>query len=197
MAHARTVLVVGGFILFLGCTDSRRIEAPSLDPEAAATRAMDDYDKNKDGFLDAQELVSCPSLKSALKRLDKNGDGRLSQDEIIAKLKEFQASRVGLYVTTAKVQMDGKPLANATVEMEPEPFMGPSAKAAQGTTDENGRTTPRTSGADLPGCQFGFYRVRISKKDGAGKELIPARYQISLGADVPSFNAIVFKLSSK
>jgi hypothetical protein len=181
----------------VGCADTRRIEAPALNPEVAATQAMTDLDKNHDGFLDARELESCPALKNVLKRLDKDGDGRLSREEILGKLRELEDSRVGLYVTTVKVQLDGKPLGGATVDLEPEPFMGASIKPAQGTTDDNGRTMPRTAGADVPGCQFGYYRVRISKKDAGGKELIPSRYQNTLGAEIPSPGATVFTLSSK
>jgi hypothetical protein len=185
---------MGLLLALLGCADSRRIEAPALDPEAAADRALANYDKNHDGFLDARELESCPALKAALKRLDTDHDGRLSRDEILARLQEFADSDVGLYVTTVKVEQDGKPVAGANVEFEPEPFLGGAIKPAQGMTDAGGRCFPRVQ-PDVPGCQFGFYRVRISKKDSSGNELIPPRYESTLGAEVPGHGTLVFSLS--
>jgi EF hand len=189
-----SLLSLVGLLGLFGCADQRRVEAPSLDPEAAADRALADYDKNHDGFLDARELESCPALKGGMKRLDKDGDGRLSRDEILARLQDFADSNVGLYVTTVKVHLDGKPLAGADVTLEPEPFMCGAIKAAQGTTNDAGHAIPRTQ-PDVPGCQFGFYRVRISKKDSSGKELIPVRYESSLGAEVPSHGTLLFSLS--
>lgn len=184
-----------GFLLAVsGCADSRRIEAPALDPEAAVDRCLADYDKNHDGFLDARELESCPALKAALKRLDRDRDGRLSRDEILARLREYRDSNVGLYVTTVRVELDGKPLGDARVELEPELFFGGAIKSAQGTTDAGGRAFPRVQ-PDVPGCQFGFYRVHISKKDSSGKELIPPRYESTLGAEVPTNGVVVFSLS--
>ena len=180
--------------LLTGCNDSRRIEPPAFDADSAANKAFADYDKNRDGFLDAKELESCPALQGALKRLDKDGDGRLSRAELLARLEEFEDSRVGLYVTTVKVQLDGKPLAGATVELEPEPFMGPTFNAVRATTDDGGRAMPKSAQGDVPGCQFGFYRVRISKKDSSGKDLLPSRL---LGAELPSGATLVFSLNSK
>lgn len=186
-------LLVAWLALLSGCSDSRRIEPPPFNADDAANKAFADYDKNHDGFLDAKELDHCPALKAALKQLDKDGDGRLSRDELLTRLQEFEDSRVGLYVTTVKVQLDGKPLSGAIVELEPEPFMGTGISAARATTDDAGRAIPKTAQSDAMGCSFGFYRVRISKKDSAGKELIRSRL---LGAEVPSGASLVFSLTS-
>jgi hypothetical protein len=185
--------------LMFGCGGPPRVEPPALDPEAVATRAMTELDRNHDGFLDARELESSPGLKSALKSLDTDHDGKLSKDELLDRLAEFQESRVGLFITTVKVVLDGKPAAGVTVDMEPEPFMGSSIKPAHGTTDDSGRATMRIDGEKLPGCQFGFYKVRLSKKDASGQEVIPARYANTLGAEVPkpSNGSLVFTLSSR
>jgi hypothetical protein len=182
-----------------GCGSPAPVEAPALDPDAAAARAMTDYDRNHDGYLDARELEACPALKSALKRLDKDGDGRLSKEEIAERLREFEDSRVGLFVTTARVVLDGKPLADATIQLEPEAFMGSSIKPSRGTTDALGRALPRIEGSQLPGCHYGFYRVRLSRKDASGNETIPAQYQNTLGVEVPNptGGGIVFSLTSK
>ena len=42
-------------LLAVACS-SKRIDVPSLDPREVAAKAMDEYDVNKDGFLDAEEL---------------------------------------------------------------------------------------------------------------------------------------------
>jgi hypothetical protein len=180
-----------------GCGGPAPVEAPGLDPDAAATQAMAAYDRNHDGYLDARELEACPALKSSLKGLDKDGDGRLSKEEIAERLREFEDSRVGLFVTTARVVMDGKPLADVAILFEPEAFMGSSIKPARGTTDGSGRALLRIEGSDLPGCHYGFYRVRLSRKDASGKETIPAQYQNTLGTEVPNPSNIVFSLTSK
>ena len=176
----------------------RRIEAPALESEAAADRALADYDRNKDGYLGCAGAGELPRAQGGTQA---SGQGRRRAFEPGARswtgFRSFEDSQVGLFVTTVKVQLDGKPLGGASVELEPEPFMGPSIKAARATTDDNGRAMPRTADADLPGCQFGFYRVRISKKDSSGKELVPARYQNTLGAAVPSGGTLVFSLTSK
>ena len=175
----------------------RRIAAPSFDPENAATKAMTQYDANRDGFLDAEELDKCPALKNALKQLDTDGDGRLSREELLHRLQQFKKTDVGVFSTTVKVRMDGEPLVGALVEMEPEPFMGSSIKPAQGTTDDSGRALMRIAGPEPPGCNFGFYRVRISQKDASGEELVPDHFQGTLGIEVPnsSGGGTVFSLT--
>src|SRR5207302_7614851 len=88
-------LAAGSLVLLIhGC--SARVDMPPISPEEAAKQALAEYDKNKDGFLDANELEHCPALKNALKTLDKNKDGRLSADEIAERLTAFQATGVGL-----------------------------------------------------------------------------------------------------
>jgi hypothetical protein len=52
--------------------------APTVDPRAIARRAMAEYDSDKNGFLDVQELERCPGLKSFLENYDRNKDDRLS-----------------------------------------------------------------------------------------------------------------------
>jgi hypothetical protein len=70
--------------------------------------------------------------------------------------------------------------------LEPEKFLGSGVKPASGVTDRDGSAALKAEGQDLPGVQFGFYRVRISKKDGQGRETLPARYntQTTLGCEI-------------
>src|SRR5262249_41623044 len=147
--------------------------------------ALVEYDRNGDGFLDAAEIERCPALKSCLKTLDKNKDGRLSADEIAARVTEYKESRIGLLTVSCQVTLDGAPLAGAAVEFVPEKFLGPVAKSASGVTDARGSVTLRVAGQELPGVPCGFYRVTVSKKN-AGKETVPERYNAKtvLGREV-------------
>jgi hypothetical protein len=168
-----------------GC-GSRRIAIPSLDPSAMTSRALTDYDTNRDGFLDAKELERCPGLKSALPGIDKNKDGRLSREELLAYFTSLAEIRAGLQRTTCRVLLDGEPLSGATVTAEPEAFMGGAAKPAQGVTDNTGQAELTVEGGVLPGCNLGIYRLRISKTDPQGQETLPPQYnkQTQLGLEV-------------
>jgi hypothetical protein len=105
-----------------GC--ARGINPPSLDPKAATQKAMELYDTNKDGSLDAKELDQSPGLKSCLAAWDQDKDGRLSQSEIEAGLTAIAKTPVGLASATCRVFLDKKPLEGASVTFEPEPFVG-------------------------------------------------------------------------
>jgi hypothetical protein len=179
-------LLVGTLLLLAaGCSGGDNQAPPSLDPPQAASQALADYDTNKDGALDAKELEKCPGLQGALKKIDKNNDGRLSADEIAERLQLFQ--RVGL-LTSARVEvtLDGAPLGQAKVTLVPEKFMGAAFKSATGVTDVNGNAPLQVEGAYKGLVPMGYYRVEVSKKDGAGQEAIPARYntQTILGQEV-------------
>jgi hypothetical protein len=179
-------LLLGGLLLLAGgCSSHDSSSPPSLSPSQAASQALAEYDANKDGVLDDKELEKCPALKSALKKIDKNNDGRLSADEIAERLQIFQ--RQGM-LTSARVEvtLDGMALGAATVTLVPEPFMGPAFKPASGVTDGAGTAPLQVEGAYNGLVPMGYYRVEVSKKNAAGQELIPARYNTKtlLGQEV-------------
>jgi hypothetical protein len=161
---------------------------------------MAEYDLDKNGFLDEMELERCPGLKSMLESYDRDKDGRLSRAEIEEALKVHVQSKLGLLEVRCKVTLDKEPLAGATVIFEPEVFMGLSIKPAKGITNERGVARLDSEGAPKPGCRPGIYRVRISKIDESGKEIVPAQYQSQtpLGAEVgPAMRGLFsFRLSS-
>jgi hypothetical protein len=179
---------LGWALIFVaGCGfGARRIAAPAFAPEEAGQLALAEYDINKDGFLDAKELERCPALKSCLKALDKDKDGRLSAAEIADRIAFYRDSRVALLSIGCHITLDGNPLAGATVTLLPEKFLGPSLRPASGVSNNAGSVTFRTEGEQLPGVQLGLYRVVVSKKNGAGKETIPEKYnaQTNLGLEV-------------
>jgi hypothetical protein len=159
-----------------GCLGRTRIPPkPAFDSMAAAKQALTAYDANGDGKLDAEELKKCPSLQDGLKRIDKDGDGQLTGDEIAARLQHWQAFKGVLTSAHTVVTLDGKPLAQATVTLEPEKFMGDSFPACTGTTDALGHVSFSGSVPGFPGVYFGWYRVRVAKLAG-GKESIPGKY---------------------
>src|SRR5437016_2611538 len=62
-----------GFVLLLvilassavGCSSGATpVPVPRYDPDGMAHAAMEEYDKNRDGKLDAAELERCPALKN-------------------------------------------------------------------------------------------------------------------------------------
>lgn len=190
---------------FAGCSRSPgRIELQSLDPSAAAERAVEELDSNGDGSIDEQEALQSPGLAAAFKQFDRGGDGRIDEQEIEQRLEQWGQSKVAMFATPCSVYLDGKPLSDATVVFAPEPFLGNSFKTLEGTTSPDGRVRfPTLEGMPGPGLLTGLYRVKITKSKG-GNELIPDKYNenTTLGQEVfvsaPGIGSgIVFRLSSK
>jgi hypothetical protein len=171
---------------------------PEVSPAEAGRQALAEYDTNNDGFLDAAELERCPALKGALKELDTDNDGRLSADEIAARLTAFQATQTGLVAIPCRVTLNDKPLAGATVTLVPEKFMGPAFMPATGVSDAKGAVLLRVEGQELPGIPWGYYRIEVSRKNAAGAETLPARYNVRsvLGQEVkPDSRSLPLRLS--
>lgn len=173
------------------------MQAPAVTAEKVSREALAQYDANKDGFLDKDELKRCPALSDGLKSLDKNKDGRLSGDEIVERIKTYETSRVGLTALSVKVVRDGKPLPGATVTLVPEMFFADALKPAAGTTDANGIANMTTQGSAVPGVAYGMFRVEVSKKDNADQETLPTRYnrQTVFGVEVGPDSPGVLRLS--
>jgi hypothetical protein len=188
MAVGRLLLAVLLLAQLIGCsgTEPARVVGPDLSPAQAARAAMAEFDSNGDGFLDEKELDKCPGLKSCVEDWDRDHDGRLSEDEIAAGLQRLKDSKVGLVMVPCRVLLDDQPLTGATVSFVPEKFLGPRVQPASGVSDEAGYVRLHTEGQNLPGVQCGIFRIVVSKKDDAGRETIPARYnaQTELGREV-------------
>jgi hypothetical protein len=187
MFPPRIASIVAAAVIAAGCAlEEPRLEAPALDPQASGARAIEVYDLNNDGAIAADELDRCPGLKASLKELDTSGDQRLSAEEIAARVQQYVDSQVALTTMTGQVRLDNRPLADAQVTLVPEEFMGPGVQKAVGVTDASGSCRFSIEGAELPGAQYGIYRVEVSKPGPSGRETIPARYnkQSVLGGDV-------------
>jgi hypothetical protein len=168
------------------------VHQPSIDASAAASRAIETYDKNGDAVISGDELEKAPALKAGLPRIDTSGDKGASADEIAARINTWKQMRTGLTSFTFTVTVDGAPLTDAIVTFEPDPILGDDIKAATSTTNVSGRgraSVPAPPDAQpseiVPGMQIGLYRVKVSKIVG-GKETIAAKYntETTLGQEV-------------
>lgn len=187
----------------------KRIEQPYIDASAAGAAAMELYDTNHDGAIASDELKNAPSLAAALANLDKDGDGRVTAEEVTERVRAWQQQGTGLTNVRCTVLMDGRPLAGAEVVFEPEKFLGDTIETAVGKVSSSGSVSPvipkdqRPTPQTPAGLRLGLYKVRISKIVG-GRETVPARYnaETTLGqevsADAPGMNRdhIEFKLQS-
>jgi len=161
---------------------------------------MEMYDANSDGYLDGGELDKVPSLKASLETLDTDKDGKVSADEIEARIEAWQATRIGIAGVLFILKLDGKPLTGAKLELEPEAFLEGAIQAGDGVSDFTGSVYPRIPKEKRPtpdtpgGMQLGFYRVRVSKMVN-GKETIPAIYNsaTTLGQQIAPDDPAVLK----
>ncbi len=179
------VVLAGTLMLFGGCTCHsvpKAPDKPDLDSAAAGAAAIEQYDTNGDGKLDAKEIAKSPPLRFALKRIDTDGDGAITADEISARIVAWEEGGAILMSPAIVVTLNGKEVEGATVTMEPEEFLQPAIKACSGVTNEFGAVDLTGAHEEYPGIHYGLYRVKISKMEN-GKESIPAKYntQTTLG----------------
>jgi hypothetical protein len=184
------------FIFLNGCERGPgRIKPPPINASSAGKEAIETFDTNKDGKISGTEFDKVPSLKSNLKRLDANGDGAVTADEITDRIKFWQdVLKTGRQSIHCTVLHRGQPLAGADVKFVPEKFLGDNIKTATGKTGPNGMcrlTVPLEGSDDVPGIPPGFYRVEITK---AGDN-IPAKYNTAttLGIDCANDNESVVR----
>jgi hypothetical protein len=173
-----------GLALWCGCGQSGP-QPPEIDPVAAGQTAVAKYDANGDGQIDAREVEDCPGLKVAFDRVDRNGDKRLSADEVTARIETWLSCGTIVMDAGTLVTLNGRDLDGASVTFEPEGFLGPGFKTCEGVTNQFGRASVKGPDPAYPGAYLGFYRIRVSKKVG-GQEIVPARYnaQSVLGYEV-------------
>jgi hypothetical protein len=165
---------------FVGCgRGPARIDAPNIDPDAAADKAIELYDSNNDNALTEAELAGCPAIRSMVSLYDKDGNKSVDRAEIAQRLGELFKNRVGLTQLRSRVTYRGRPLSNATIVFEPEPYLGDDVQTAQGMTDSNGSAQMAIAEEHLPEnvrtmklLQYGTYKVRITHP----KIQLPAKY---------------------
>jgi hypothetical protein len=176
-------LALAAISLAAGCSGSAPSRVYADKPDAGAgDRAIQLYDSDKDGLLDAKELEQVPGLKAAMRQVDLDGDGKISAAEISARIQKWTDSKLGRMGVSCIVKHNGRPLAGATVKLIPEKFLGGDLKPAEGTTNDRGMASMSIAGSTQRGISPGFYRVEIT---GAA-EAIPPKYnsETCLGQEV-------------
>lgn len=175
----RMGVIVGcvGLLAGWGCSKGpTRVKPPGIDASETGPLALKEYDANGDGVIDATELNKAPALKASIKNLDDNKDGKVSGEEIVARVENWQEQKVGRMGLRVRVTRRGQPLAGAMVKFVPEKFLGDEVQPAEGVTDENGyallNAPPDPDHPNLPGMHCGLYRVEITKQG----DRIPAMY---------------------
>lgn len=172
------------------CSDKpKRIRPPSIDAELAGAGAVELYDTDGNGALSRSELAACPGILAAFDQYDANGDSQVQPEEVTARIKNWQESRIGIIPFTCWVQLDGRPLGGATVKLIPEPFLGEAIQVASGTSEANGQVVLAILSDQLPaaqqrirGVQLGLYKVEVTHPRG----LLPEKYNVhtELGCEV-------------
>jgi hypothetical protein len=174
-------------ILVAGCTSKdtgpKEAPQPKYDPDAITQAVMAEFDKNKDGALDASELRACPALYGAMAAIDANGDRKLSADEIRKRVEAYAAVPTGSIPVTCICRMDGRPLVGGTITFDPEPCMSSVLKSATGTTDTQGQCSEfQIDGKQYRGLPAGLYRIRVNKE---GATVAPRfNSQTTLGREI-------------
>jgi hypothetical protein len=193
----------------------QRVEVPPYGPADIAAAAMKLYDANSDGVIAGEELQSAASLVDGDPTtigdhpetfIDKNADGKVTKNEIQARVQAWIDSKVGIMSFHCVVTLDGQPLEGAQVQFIPEKFMGQTIDEASGRTTADGVAVIAIDQAKLEdhlkginGVRCGFYKVLITHPSME----IPAKYNTAttLGREVASDSAavgnVVFKLESK
>ncbi len=167
-------------LAFVGCgRGPARIDAPDIDPESAADKAIELYDSNNDNSLSEEELAQCPGIRSMVSLYDKDENKSVDRAEVAQRLGELFKNRVGLTQLRSRVTYRGRPLSDAIIVFEPEPYLGDEVQTARGTTDSNGSAQMAIAEEHLPEnvrtmklLQYGTYKVRITHP----KIQLPARY---------------------
>jgi hypothetical protein len=156
-----------------------RVPAPGVDPQVAATKAIEMYDTDHDQALSGDELDQCPGMRQALSIYDQDGNRKVDREEIAHRLGELLKNRVGLTQLRSRVTYRGRPLVGATVVFEPEAYLGDEVQAAHGTTDAHGSAQMGIAAEKLPEnvrnmklVHYGTYKVRITHPEIK----LPARY---------------------
>jgi hypothetical protein len=164
-SHVVITGLLGAAVLsLLGCGGggARSVAiARQLDPVAVGKHAIELYDADKNGAIDATELKQSPALTSALSRIDANKDGALSADEIAERIRQYQ-KQSDLVALALRLERNRAPVSGATVILEPDALIGDALVTFKGQSDASGAVALAADGADVPGMPVGLYRVQVS-----------------------------------
>jgi hypothetical protein len=194
-------------LLVAGCSSRPgAIRPPDVDADDAAAQAVDRHDRNSDRQLSKEEWSASPELSAVAPSYDKNGDGNLSVDEIVAGFEAWTQSGVGARAVPFAIVWNGRPLSGATVRLVPAPYFDNALKGASGEAGPGGagqlnmapEDRPRNA-PDIPLMQPGLYRVEITHPSVK----IPEKYNskttlgIEISATNPGPQGITWSLSAR
>ena len=92
----------------LSCGGSGVAGKARIDAEAASAKALELFDKNSDGFLDDKEILLAPGLAEGKSRADTDSDGKLSVEEISARLQAWNDSKERIVCPELEVRFNGR-----------------------------------------------------------------------------------------
>ena len=190
------VLAVILFVVVAGCDRTPKIARAQYDPEKSANEAMAIYDADKNGKIDATEMKKSPALVHGLANIDSDRDQCIDETELKTALEAYRSSNVWLRDLSVEVVRKGKPVEGVEVSLIPEMFLTGRIKPAVGITDAKGRAELKTEGQPYPGVQLGLFRGVLSRKDAAGKETLPAKFNVetTLGWEIRPDNRVALTI---
>jgi hypothetical protein len=193
-------------LLVLGCSGQPSRAYPPAYSSSAGADAIAAYDANRDGSIHEAELDRVPALRSALGQVDADNNGRITAQEIDDRIKNWLSLKIAEMPVRCEVSLDGAPLADAQVVLEPEPFQGTKVHSAQGTTVEDGSggismSKEHLADSRYPGVACGWYKIRVT----SASRTIPARYntettlgcEVAMNAEWVNHGAVELKLQSQ
>lgn len=173
-AQAGFAVLAFGVLAIAGCSESYVLR-PSLDPAVAADRAMEQFDANHDGKIDAKEMASSPALMAMAQTARSGPDKPLTRDDLIKRMQAWMSAPKTVFSIRLTLTLNSVPIDGATVVLEPEKFLTPEVEAAEGVTDSSGTVALVRVKSKQTGVFPGAYNVRVSKPVN-GKETIPAKF---------------------
>ena len=173
----------------MGCSSAPpALKRPNVDAGKCAEQAITAGDTSGDGRIDAEEAAKMPTLNTAFKRIDADEDQSLTADEIAKYIDKLITISPAMVSAQIEVVYQNDWLENASVTLEPAPFLADDLSPATGTTDAQGIAFMSHSAEDLPyegcppGVRPGLYRLSIT----SDKVQLAPRYnqETELGVDI-------------
>jgi hypothetical protein len=162
-----------------------------------ASDAIAQLDANGNGAIDSEEAKAAPGLAAAYARTDANQDGSLTADEIAQRIETIVSTSPAIVNLVIELSSRGEPVADATVTVVAEGFLGEAFPPGFGTTDEFGIAAMAMAPEDLPfegapqGIRPGLYRIEV---ETGGQRVSPKNPGVEISMDAPTLRTSTFKV---